>query len=590
MVTIWLQEPSTAAGVIRFVVAELGDTFSGSEVKAQISSSGFGGLMNKTFLDQLDLLSATEMLSRDGLLDLFYQHHADELPLMPGQFDDRPAAYKPPAPGTCAASYEEVGLKAKHISEHSVFRGMIGLLVLGVVIITGVDTYVPKGDPDDAAAIAEKAEAQLIEGVIIFVFFSEVVLKVVAQGMRPWRFLHVRLAMGTAQYTPHNHMQWVFDVRFWLKGIQGWNLFDFLVVLVCVAQQTQGADSGSMVVLRMVRLVKVLQIFMEIGQIRAVLIGLADGLHSLIFILLVFSVIFYVYGLVGIYMFGESDEFHFNNLGIAATTMARMAMGPWQDVLYINLYGCLDDKANLPTEQIQEKYCAAAFHEGPERDGRNDNLWRQAAVLVYFITFKAVCGFVALSLLFGVITTAISKALAETNTAKFESLRLKRQQGAHKILLRQRNAARMEAEVDIVQRYATKWWNVSGKVQLKIDTVAGVKDDEDTKHKRRRVYVTGATNLPLSDGNEKKPLAGDPYAIVYWNDEELFRTDIVYNSIAPLWDESGIIWIGEDGGTMRVEVFDWDKDESSLPGVARADSFQGEYTLSIGEREESLGG
>jgi hypothetical protein len=220
-------------------------------------------------------------------------------------------------------------------------------------------------------------------------------------------------------------MQWVFDFRHWLSGIQGWNLFDFLVVLVCIAQQTQGEDSGGMVVLRMVRLIKVLQIFMEIGQIRAVLIGLGDGLHSLIFILLVFSVIFYVYGLVGLYMFGTSDEFHYSNLGFAATTMARMAMGPWQDVLYINLYGCLDDKSQLPTPQIQEEYCSPEDHVG---NGLNSDVWRKVAVLFYFITFKAVCGFVALSLLFGVITTAMSKALAETNASKFEALRLKRQE------------------------------------------------------------------------------------------------------------------------------------------------------------------
>ena len=203
MVTTWLAEPTTAAGVIRFVVAELGDTFSGSEIKSQISSSGFAGMLNQAFLDQLDLLSAKELLTRDTLLDLFYEHHVDDMPVMPGQFKERATVATIPEPGSFAESYTEVARKAKLISEHSVFRGMIGLLIVGVVVITGMDTYEPVARPDDEVAKAAedeaKAQTKLIEAVIIFVFFSEVVLKFVAQGMLPWRFFHVSLKPVSSQ-------------------------------------------------------------------------------------------------------------------------------------------------------------------------------------------------------------------------------------------------------------------------------------------------------------------------------------------------------------------------------------------------------
>ena len=581
MVTAWLSTPSTAAGVIRFVVSELGAEFTAAEAQSQIAATGFSQLLNREFLDNLSVLDENKTLHQDDLLAIFYEHHADHLPSMPGQATER-ANKGPPQypPGGLAERYVRLAEKAKAMSEHRLFRGLIGILIISVVLITGMDV----------SAHEQNGESwmQTTELVIIMVFVTEVLLKFVAQGLRPWRFFHIGMAPGTAPYSPDDHWQWLFNLRQWLLGIQGWNAFDFVVVVICVVQQLSNLDSGNMAVLRMVRLIKVLQLFMEVDQIRAVLIGLADGLHSLVFILIVFSVIFYIFGLVGMDMFGVTDEFHFNNLFHTFTTMARMAMGPWQDVLFINLYGCLDAKAHLGTPQIQESYCDGA--ENPRLLAiSNDDALRRTAVVTYFLAFKAICGFVALSLLFGVITTAMAKALEETNKKKFEALRLKRQQGAQKLVLLRRNAARLEAEVDVVQRYSTKWWTIAGNVEVKMESIESM-PDEPGRLRRRRICVTQATGLPLSDGSAEEPTPGDPYVIVFWNDKHLFKSGVVYNSVNPMWDESGIILIPPGGGVLRVEVFDWDADETVIPGILRCDAFQGEASISIGKDSESLGG
>lgn len=581
MVTAWLSTPSNAAGVIRFVVSELGAKFTAAEAQSQIAATGFSQLLSREFLDTLAAVDENKTLDQDELLAIFYEHHADHLPSMPGQATER-ANTGPPTypPGSCAEWYARLGEKAKAVSEHRLFRGLIGILIISVVLITGMDV--------SASHEQNGSWMQTTELIIITVFVTEVLLKVVAQGLRPWRFFHIGMAPGTAPYSPDDHLQWLFNLRQWLLGIQGWNAFDFVVVVICVVQQLSNRDSGNMAVLRMVRLVKVLQLFMEVDQIRAVLIGLGDGLHSLVFILIVFSVIFYIFGLVGMDMFGVTDEFHFNDLFHTFTTMSRMAMGPWQDVLFINLYGCLDAKAHLGTPQIQESYCDGS--ENPRLlTISNDDVWRRAAVVIYFLTFEAVCGFVALSLLFGVITTAMSKALEETNKRKFEALRVKRQQGAQKLVLLRRNAARLEAEVDVVQRYSIKWWTIAGKVEVKMERIESM-PDEPGRLRRRRVYVTQARDLPLSDGSAQEPTPGDPYVIVYWNDKHLFKSDVVYNSVDPIWDESGIVLIPPGGGVLRVEVFDWDADETVIPGIPRCDAFQGEASISLGKDSESLGG
>ena len=132
-------------------------------------------------------------------------------------------------------------------------------------------------------------------------------------------------------------------------------------------------------------------------------------------------------------------------------------------------------------------------------------------------------------------------------------------------------------------------WTISGKVNVKLEFVEGM-DDVAGKDKRRRVHVQSATEVAMSDGTEAKPEPGDPYAVVYWNNQELLRTDIAYSTRDPVWDESALIWVPADGGSLRIELFDWDQAENSLPGVARNDDFVGEANITIGVSESSLGG
>ena len=139
------------------------------------------------------------------------------------------------------------------------------------------------------------------------------------------------------------------------------------------------------------------------------------------------------------------------------------------------------------------------------------------------------------------------------------------------------------------ERGVWRRWTISGKVNVKLEFVEGM-DDVAGKDKRRRVHVQSATEVAMSDGTEAKPEPADPYAVVYWNNQELLRTDIAYSTRDPVWDESALIWVPADGGSLRIELFDWDQAENSLPGVARNDDFVGEANITIGVSESSLGG
>ena len=58
-----------------------------------------------------------------------------------------------------------------------------------------------------------------------------------------------------------------------------------------------------------------------------------------IMLLLMFQ--FYVWAIAGIYIFGQNDPGHFGTLSVAMISLMRTAtLSGWQELLYINLYGC----------------------------------------------------------------------------------------------------------------------------------------------------------------------------------------------------------------------------------------------------------
>eukprot|EP01045_Picozoa_sp_COSAG04_P004629 COSAG04_NODE_204_length_20429_cov_6.166896_10_plen_323_part_00 len=242
MVQTWLSEPASAAGVIRFVLSELGAQFSGAEAQSHISASGFRSLLSQDFLDRLDALDVHELLTQDGLLEIFYETHVDELPESPGT----PRAKRgvaaggvggsAPEPGSCADKYLQLSRTCALIVEHTAFRGLIGFLIFCVVVITGLQSY-----QELASGWLEAAEV-----VIVFVFFTEVVLKMVSHGLNPHHFFHLPTPTAAVPYAPSHHMQQLFRLRFWLKGVQGWNIFDMMVVGICVAQVSTSADSSGL--------------------------------------------------------------------------------------------------------------------------------------------------------------------------------------------------------------------------------------------------------------------------------------------------------------------------------------------------------
>ncbi len=116
----------------------------------------------------------------------------------------------------------------------------------------------------------------------------------------------------------------------------GWNVFDFLaitfVIISLVAAPEGVADYG--ILLISVRLLRLLRAFSTVQELRTVLSTLFRSIPSLGHIVVLMSIIIYVYALVGFGLFGDHDPERWGNLGVAASSLFQvLTLDDWVKIM-----------------------------------------------------------------------------------------------------------------------------------------------------------------------------------------------------------------------------------------------------------------
>jgi voltage-gated sodium channel len=235
----------------------------------------------------------------------------------------------------------------------------------------------PECMSDETATDVSEA-LQFIDMIILGIFTLECVLKLTAEGKHPWRYF-----------------------------MSAWNSFDFVIVVACYMPA-----GDNMAVLRLLRLMRLLKLLHAVENLQIILSGLAAGLTSIGYILILLTLVFYLFAIVSWMWFGKNDPVHFQNLDVAMLTLFRMStMEDWTDVMYVNMYGCL----NYPYGSYcyDEQYCETA----PGCTAENSTAYGYTAAL-FFIIFIVISGYVVMSLFIGVITTAMQTTSDDHAAAK----------------------------------------------------------------------------------------------------------------------------------------------------------------------------
>jgi len=170
---------------------------------------------------------------------------------------------------------------------------MIGLIIVNAVLI-GLET---------SSEFVARYDGWLHAGndIILVFFIVEAALKITAIAPR-WR-----LYFG-----------------------DGWNLFDFSVIVLSLIPAT----GDFALVARLVRVLRVLRLVSAVPQLRLIVATLVRSIPSMGHVILLMSVIFYIYAVTGFHLFGDDDAEHWGTLGASLLTLFQMVtLEGWVDVM-----------------------------------------------------------------------------------------------------------------------------------------------------------------------------------------------------------------------------------------------------------------
>ncbi|GBG27532.1 Voltage-dependent L-type calcium channel subunit alpha-1F [Hondaea fermentalgiana] len=269
------------------------------------------------------------------------------------------------------------------------FNGFIIFIITLAGLIVGLQTY-PKFESDTRINGADT--------FVLAIFAAEVVLKVIAEGGAPWRY-----------FTGKE---------------KGWNIFDLLIVFLSLPFWGSTFGGNSVKLLRLTRLMRVMKLVKKIPQLEVIIMGLIGGLRSIVYILALLLLVFYVYAILGFYMFGENDHFHFGSVPTSIITLFRMAtLEDWTDVVYTQYFGC--------SSEMFDSYAQTSgyFGDCPETS-ESDMRPYQGITIAYFLSFIIVSALVMLSLFVGAVTMSMTKSMADMKFEKETQERLRRKERA----------------------------------------------------------------------------------------------------------------------------------------------------------------
>jgi voltage-gated sodium channel len=250
----------------------------------------------------------------------------------------------------------------RQISESRWFNNFILGVIVVAGILVGIQTY-----HHETAGIHGLLEA--IDLVVLFIFTIEFFIKLLAEGSRPWRYFR-----------------------------DPWNVFDFVIVVVCwLAHAVPAVNAGFVAVIRLARVLRVLRLVHALPQLKMLVDAMLKSIPSMGYVGILLMLLYYIYGAMGVFLFGTNDPIHFGNLHTAMLSLFRIStLEGWTEIMYINMFGC---------DNIKWGY-------GPESGCLNPQPHGLAAV-VYFVSFVLVGTMIVLNLFIGVIMNAMDEVRVE---------------------------------------------------------------------------------------------------------------------------------------------------------------------------------
>jgi voltage-gated sodium channel len=267
---------------------------------------------------------------------------------------------------------------------------ILGVILLAAVVV-GLETY-PAIEQEHGRLL------HTLDAIILWIFVLEAAIKMAQFGRRPWRYFK-----------------------------DPWNVFDFSIVVICFLP----IHAQYAAVMRLARVVRALRLVTAVPKLQLLVGALLKSLPSMGYVGILLGLNFYVYAVLGVFLWRDNDPTHFHDLPTAMLTLFRVVtLEDWTDVMYINMYGSdaypgYHNITDLPVTPHAAPILAAG----------------------YFVSFVMFGTMIMLNLFIGVILSSMTEAQADRER---EGLRQRRDSGT--ALSLEDEFAVVEANLDDLRR------------------------------------------------------------------------------------------------------------------------------------------
>jgi voltage-gated sodium channel len=109
----------------------------------------------------------------------------------------------------------------------------------------------------------------------------------------------------------------------------GWNLFDLAIIVLSLIPAT----GEFALVARMIRVLRVLRLISAVPQLRLIVATLVRSIPSMGHVVMLFSILFYIYGVTGYHLFHTADAERWGTLGRSLLTLFQMiTLDDWANI------------------------------------------------------------------------------------------------------------------------------------------------------------------------------------------------------------------------------------------------------------------
>ncbi len=182
---------------------------------------------------------------------------------------------------------------ARTIVDSKLFRAAITAVILFAGVLAGLET--------DAALVAQHGGLlKFLDTAVLGIFLAEMALKLAAHGRRPWDYFR-----------------------------DGWNVFDFTIVVLCLLP-VGGPFAAA---LRLVRTLRLLRLITALPKLQLLVGALIKSLGSMGYVGLLLGLIFYIYAVTGVHLFGKQSPEHFGDLRSALLSLFQIiTLDDWREM------------------------------------------------------------------------------------------------------------------------------------------------------------------------------------------------------------------------------------------------------------------